>query len=273
MHQLTGIAFSHYVEKARWALDRFAVPYQDRRVLPFFHFAAVYRVHGGKLGRKDKASTRFSTPVLRTDDGRILCDSAEIVRYVSDRYAPAGQHLYPTTEVSELEHAFHDELGPYTRRAAYGMFFSAPELLKDVARHNVSGLQASAFNALYPVVKTGLSRALGVDPARVQRAIDKTLREFERVSARLADGRPYLVGDRFSAADLTFASLAAPAVVQPEYSSWLPPVEALPSDVAARARALRETPAGAFVMRLFRDERGRVVLPHAAHAQHSSAAH
>ena len=152
MHELTGIAFSHYVEKARWVLDRFGVSYRDHRVLPLFHFAAVYRLHAGKLGRKDKASTRFSTPVLRTDDGRMLCDSGEICRYVSDRYAPVGQGLYPTPEVGELEQSFHDELGPYTRRAAYGMFFTAPELLQDVARHNVSPLQASAFSAVYPLV-------------------------------------------------------------------------------------------------------------------------
>jgi lipid-A-disaccharide synthase-like uncharacterized protein len=50
MHELIGIAFSLYVEKARWVLQRFAVPYRDRRVLPFFHFVAVYGVHRGKVG-------------------------------------------------------------------------------------------------------------------------------------------------------------------------------------------------------------------------------
>jgi glutathione S-transferase len=219
MHELTWIAFSHYVEKARWVLERFAVPYRDHRVLPFFHFAAVYRVHRGQLGQKDKASTRFSTPVLRTDEGRILCDSADIMHYVSDRFAPDGHGLYPTSEVSELEQHFHDELGPHTRRAAYGMFFDAPELLKDVARHNVSPLAASAFIAAYTLVKGGLKRALGVTAARVERSVDKTFKEFERVSARLADGRPFLTGDRFTAADLTFASLGSPAVVPPEYSA------------------------------------------------------
>ena len=34
---------------------------------------------------------------------------------------------------------------------------------------------------------------------------------FDSVGERLADGRPYLMGDRFTAADLTFASLSAPA--------------------------------------------------------------
>ena len=33
----------------------------------------------------------------------------------------------------------------------------------------------------------------------------------------LADGRPFLLGDRFTAADLTFAALAAPVVLPPRY--------------------------------------------------------
>jgi hypothetical protein len=29
-HELVGIAFSHFVEKARWALQRFGVPFRER---------------------------------------------------------------------------------------------------------------------------------------------------------------------------------------------------------------------------------------------------
>ncbi len=259
MHKLVGIAFSHYVEKARWALDRFAVPYEDQRVLPFFHFAAVYRVHRGKQGRADRASSRFSTPVLCTDDGRLFCDSAAILHYVSDRFAKAGSELYPTPEVAELEQHLHDELGPHTRRAAYGLFFDQPHLLAAVANHNVDRVQAGLFNASYPLVKRGLQKALGIDARRVQRSVDKTWRELETLSERLSDGRPYLLGDRFTAADLAFASLAAPAVLPPEYSAWLPPIEDLPSDIRERTLAMRETKAGALAMRLFREERRRKV--------------
>jgi len=259
MHDLTGIAFSHYVEKARWALHRFAVPCRERRVLPIFHFAAVYRIHRGKVGRADAASSRFSTPVLCTDDGRILCDSADIVRYVSDRFAPEGHDLYVLPEAAQLESYFHDALGPHTRRVAYSALFEKPELMREIAYRNVDTMQAHAFIAAYPLVKKGLARFLAIDETHVLRSIDKTCREFDSVSSRLRDGRPYLLGDRFSAADLTFACLASPAVLPPEYGAWLPPLETFSEGVRARALALRATPAGAFVMRLFREERRRVV--------------
>lgn len=259
MHELTSIAFSHYVEKARWALERFGVAYQDHRYLPFVHFAAVYRVHRGKHGRVDKASTRFSTPVLKTPEGTILCDSSEILHYVSQRFAPSGLDLYPSPEVAELEQLLHDDLGPHTRRAAYGALFADPTILRDLARNNVDLVQSTLFVAALPLGISGLRKALNIDDRRVARSIDNVKREFERVSQRLADGRRYLVGDRFTAADLSFACMAAPAVFPPEYSAWMPPIERLPPFARALTEELRETPAGGHALRIFREERHRVV--------------
>ena len=48
-------------------------------------------------------------------------------------------------------------------------------------------------------------------------------RTFDAVAARLDDGRRYLCGDAFTAADLAFAALAAPALVPPEYGVAAPP--------------------------------------------------
>ena len=47
-------------------------------------------------------------------------------------------------------------------------------------------------------------------------------RVFEDIAARLAGGRRYLVGDRFTAADLTLAALAAPALLPAGYGVRLP---------------------------------------------------
>jgi glutathione S-transferase len=91
------------------------------------------------------------------------------------------------------------------------------------------------------------------------RSRDDVLAEFDEVSARLADGRPYLLGDRFSAADLSFAALGSVAMlVQPDegYGCWLPPRTRIDPDFAALGDQLRATPAGQFVLRMFAEERG-----------------
>ena len=69
------------------------------------------------------------------------------------------------------------------------------------------------------------------------------------------DGRRYLCGDAFTAADLAFAALAAPVIVPPEYGTPLPAPAELPAEMAAGVRAFRAHPAGAFASRLFREER------------------
>jgi glutathione S-transferase len=79
--------------------------------------------------------------------------------------------------------------------------------------------------------------------------------EFDAVAERLSDGRRHLIGDRFSAADLTFAALAAPAVCPPVYGTPLPQPEDMHEAFAAAVLRWRAHPAGAFALRMFAEER------------------
>jgi glutathione S-transferase len=66
------------------------------------------------------------------------------------------------------------------------------------------------------------------------------------------------VGDRFTAADLTFASLAAPIVVPEGHPAMRPgSLDALAPEHRALIEWVRATPAGAHVTRLYREERRR----------------
>lgn len=261
-HHLTGIAFSHYVEKARWALDRFGVEYTEARYMPMLHLAPVFLLHQGRRGARDKVSSRFSTPVLRTPDGALLCDSGEIVRYISNRYAPPGEALYSddTDEAQRaMEQRLHDRLGPHSRRIVYAVCFRAPTLLVELARSNVGRAQSAGFELAFPLIRSVLSRGLAINEEAERRSQEIVRSELQWISERLADGRRYLIGDRFSATDLAFACMAAPCVMPPEYGVILPPIDALPADARGWVSECRATPAGQFALRLFTDERRRVV--------------
>jgi glutathione S-transferase len=78
---------------------------------------------------------------------------------------------------------------------------------------------------------------------------------FDDVAERLGDDRPFLCGERFTAADLTFAALSAAVLMPPEYGVPLPQPAELPTAMAATVRNLREHPAGAYALKLFREER------------------
>lgn len=75
--------------------------------------------------------------------------------------------------------------------------------------------------------------------------------EFDFVAGMLADGRRHLCGDRFTAADLTFAALSAAVVVPPVYGVALPQPSDMQPDTAALVERAREHPAGAYALSLF----------------------
>jgi glutathione S-transferase len=131
--------------------------------------------------------------------------------------------------------------------------------LRDLGRaYNCTGVPAwerRAFPLLFGVMSGYIRHLFAIGPDTGAQAGAAVQRTFDAVAARLDDGRRYLCGDAFTAADLAFAALAAPALVPPEYGVALPQPDELPHDMAAGVRAFRAHPAGAFALRLFREER------------------
>jgi glutathione S-transferase len=262
--RLISIRPSHYNEKARWALDRFELDYDEQPWMPMLHFIGSGAVLiPRRLGRADEQSSRLSTPILVTED-RTLTDSSEIMAFVSSHVGDPARSLYWSDEVIELDRHFSGRFGADTRRVAYYHLLPRQELLEELAHQSVGPLQARAWIALAPVVRKLITNGLHVHGDKTARSRERLVAEFEKVGERLADGRPYLCGDRFSAADLSFAALGSVALlVQREegYGAWLPRLEQAPSEYAAFARQLRATRAGEFILRMFAEERGRRVRP------------
>ena len=119
----------------------------------------------------------------------------------------------------------------------------------------VPNWERRALPLAYPAVTRVIDRFLDITATTAAQSEAQVRTVFDAVAKRLSDDRPYLCGDRFTAADLTFAALAASVLMPPEYGVPLPQPGELPVAMAEVVREFRAHPAGAHALAMYRDER------------------
>jgi glutathione S-transferase len=239
--RLITIPLSHYCEKARWGLDRVALPYREEPHAPLLN-----RLAGGTV------------PVLVHGSNRFI-DSTDILVHADS--VCGGDLLYPRdaavrSEVDSLEERFDLELGPHTRRWAYAHLLPHTKLLRSVWSRHVPRLEASLVPVIAPIARYLARASYKVTPESAQRSLERVRGVFRDVGALLGDGRRFLVDQRFTAADLTFAALAAPVLFPAECRAAHPALDAVPAAMRDEVLRLRDTDAGRFALLLFAQERG-----------------
>jgi glutathione S-transferase len=242
---LWHIPVSHYNEKVRWALAYKGVEHERRRPPPPLHMAVSFYLTRGK---------HYTFPVLQLD-GRRIGDSTAIIAALEQRFPKPP--LYPAdaeerARALALEDWFDEELGPHIRlvgfhevlrdRELLDQFASGqlPRRLRRLRRPMAAGL--GAFVSLRYGVKSEEAAELG--RRKVLEALDRLEREL--------GGRQYLVGDRFTVADLTAAALFYALVAPPEGPRVL---TRQPKGLEAVQRGLSERPGFRWVEEMFRRHR------------------
>jgi glutathione S-transferase len=241
--RLITIPISHYCEKARWSLKRAGIPYREERHVQGIHRLAARRAGGGS-----------TVPVLVTPDG-VIGESADILAWV-DRQTPPERRLFPPepvarAEVEKLCARFDEGLGPQARRLMYVHLLQDRPLALRFNNDGVPAWEDRAMRIGWPLIEGTVRRALDIRPG-IEVDDEADVRdEFDFVAELLADGRQFLAGERFSAADLTFAALSAAVIVPPVYGVELPQPELMRAPTAALVARSRAHPAGAYALSLF----------------------
>jgi glutathione S-transferase len=218
---LWHIEISHYNEKARWALAHKGVEHERRAPTPGAHMIVALWLTRG----------RHKTFPLLQLDGEAISDSTAIIAALERRFPDPP--LYPEDPAErrralELEEFFDEELGSHARLLAFHEATKDPAMVErftvdllpdrmgDIGPVRAGGVRFfSAFTGLRYGVKSDRR-------AEVARA--KIVAAFDRLEAELGSS-DYLVGDRFTVADLTAASLLYPLVQPPEGPALPPPPE------------------------------------------------
>ncbi len=200
MFELYDFTFSHYSEKARWALDFKGVPYTPRHLLPGFH-----------LRTTRKLAPRSSVPILKTD-AAVIQGSTEIIDFLEQTFPERS--LTPP-DPQDANSAIHwekyldEEIGVTLRLWFY--YYTLPD--RDRALRflcsDAPWLQRSLFALSFATIRRKMTELMNINAESAAGAERRFLLAFDRLDQALERG-PFLVGNRFSRADLTACALLWP---------------------------------------------------------------
>ena len=236
--------FSHYNEKARWALDWKGIPHVRRAVAPGPHAQQMLDLSGQR-----------AVPVLEWD-GRAIPDSTAIIATLeSARPTPA---LYPRdigdrTRALALEDFFDEELGPHTRRLAWYALLPDRAFCLAIFTDGFGHELRAFYETGFPMIEQVMRSEMRIDDAGAAESRLTVAAVLDRID-RERNGRDYLVGDRFSVADLSAAALLAPLIVPPEFPYTFP--EPRPAAFETMRAEFTSHPSCAWALDIYRRHRG-----------------
>ncbi len=193
--------YSHYNDKARWALAYKGLAHARRDYLPGPHLPAIRRLSG-----------HSQTPVLEID-GEVVAGSAAIIDRLERRVRePALYPADPAARAAALDWQarLDTSVGPAVRTVLFAVLIAEPAYLCRLFAGERSALVRAAYRASFPFARPLMARGNGVDSqASIDAAVARTAAALDEVADAVAS-TGYLVGDAFSVADLSAAALLAP---------------------------------------------------------------
>ena len=245
--KLVNLAPAVSTDICRWCFHHWQIEHEESLHVPVFHVFALlwYRTSNG------------SRPVVR-HDGLNYRTEPHILWHFEPQVAPE-RRLIPEGKLGEAVMAERDFYHYSMRRGTvaymYWNLLQNRDLVWKGFTTGVPGYEVTLASLSWGFIRWGLIKGLDLSEANASAGLDKVRAGFDRAEALLADGRPYLCGDRFTAADMAFAAGAAPIVLDPGYGGNLPTFEEVPEHMQTVISEFRARPAKDFIRRMYRDHR------------------
>lgn len=202
MTTLYQFSFSHFCEKARWALDYKGEKYAVKNLLPGLHVRI----------RQKLAVPKTCVPVLVADDGSVIQESAAIIDYVDAKHAadPLTPRERDLAEEARRWEAYLDEEIGVTLRALF--YYHALPLRRTTLTfltHDGPWYGPPLFALIFPKVRDAMIEAMNINENTAQESKRRLSDAVTRLNDVVED-HEFLVGDRFTRADLTACALLEP---------------------------------------------------------------
>src|SRR5919107_5078071 len=178
-----------------------------------------------------------TVPILEMKGGAIG-DSTKILEEIERRWPEPP--LYPTdgeerSRALELEDYFDEQCGPDARRVLFNDNLAEPGTFLAMF-YGADRRRIGLLEALTPLFCQVVKRRFRIGPETVGESREKVRAAFDKLEADVGPSG-YLVGESFTVADLTAASILGLIVVPPEF----PYIKVPPDERTAQFRRFRDS--------------------------------
>lgn len=199
MTTLYQFSFSHFCEKARWALDYKGEKYTAKNLLPGLHVRV----------RAQLAVAKTCVPILVADDGSVIQESAAIIDYLDARHParPLTPREPDLAEEARNWEAYLDaEVGVTLRALFYYHVLPIRRTTLTFLMHEAPWYGPPLFTLIFPKVRDAMIKAMDINENTAHDAERRLSDAVTRLNHVVGE-REFLVGDRFTRADLTACAL------------------------------------------------------------------
>ena len=207
MVTLYQFPISHFCEKIRWALDFKNIDYKTINMIPGLH-----------INQTKKMGIKSSVPILKHND-QFIQGSIEIIDYLDATFPEKS--LTPKDEILKKEAAHWEnylgnEVGVPVRLCIYYILLDHPKIVKPFFAHNGPWYGNLFLSFAYSKLASKMRYFMKINSETVIESKQQLSKAVGRLDEHYKDNQ-YLVGDQFSRADLSAASLLAPLSMQSKY--------------------------------------------------------
>lgn len=249
--QLYQFPISHYCEKVRWALDYKDLPYKKINCLPGLHTRTAV-----------KLAKYSSVPILQHGN-TVVQGSLKILDYLEEQFPEKPLSFSENAlsdEVREWEKYADEYIGPHVRRIMYHQLLNHPKIVIPIFSHEGPWYSSIYFKVTYPKLSKIMRKLMQINDVKVEESYAVLNQALSRLEHQLSQNTSstdnmYLVGNRFSRADLSASALLAPLFLAKEYGvNW--PVQ-LPSEVERIISKYQSHKAIGFAKNMYSKHRGQ----------------
>lgn len=246
------------VDLGRWLLCHYGVQYTERPHAPIFHVLALKSWGVGAEGY----------PLLVSADRQTKTPGIEAILSLLDPQAAPERRLWPDRqaepalwqEVDTLQHDARFGIGNAVVQWSYWNLLKYKSAVWPSVTTAVPWYEKLTLLLAFPVIRGLMYKGLTLDQGVADAALKAIHDGFDRLDARLSDGRRYLAGDRLTIADLATAASLAPMVLAQGYHGMLPDEARCPVFMQEVYKSLRQRPTGQFIQRMYDTHRAAQLL-------------